>query len=362
MELTTILAIAKGLLTGMAFGFILYKVGAVRYSRVMGMLTLRDTKIMKFAFTSIATSSLLYGLASIFGISEQWNLNPRIMPFFGSAHLLGGVIFGAALGWIGACPGSCVAKTGGKCGDKKFVGISSIFGLIGGVLLYTFLKEPLINAEIINSIQKPMTLHGLLGVSYGTLALIWANLFFALALLVNRLTNEKPYQGEWGWLTSGILAGIIVVTATAQNGYLGFSGSLLALVGWGAYLLGHPLDLVPIINNDIAWRAMLIIGVLLGGFLAAKFFSNPSHKTIKEFDLNSILKSFIGGLGLSLGAMIGGGCTTGAFIAAWPTLSVGSLAMGGTFFAASMATSNLLILVKKFNLEQAQTLGEQVYD
>ena len=108
-----IFAIIKGLLTGMAFGIILYKVGAVRYSRVMGMLTLRDTKIMKFAFTSIATSSLLYGLASILGVNEQWNLVPRIMPFIGAAHVLGGVIFGAAMGWTGFCPGTCMAKVGG---------------------------------------------------------------------------------------------------------------------------------------------------------------------------------------------------------------------------------------------------------
>ena len=36
----------RGAFVGAAFGFVLYKVGATRYSRVMGMLTLRDTKVM----------------------------------------------------------------------------------------------------------------------------------------------------------------------------------------------------------------------------------------------------------------------------------------------------------------------------
>ena len=58
-----------GLLTGAAFGVVLYKVGASRFSRVIGMLTLRDTKVMKFAFTAIATSSTVYGIASIFGVA-----------------------------------------------------------------------------------------------------------------------------------------------------------------------------------------------------------------------------------------------------------------------------------------------------
>ncbi len=76
----------------------------------------------------------------------------------------------------------------------------------------------------------------------------------------------------------------------------------------------------------------------------------------------ALVKSFVGGLGLSLGAMIGGGCTTGAFIAAWPTLSIGSLAMAGTFFGVSMATSNLLFFTKNLDLGSAQKIGDRVYD
>ena len=57
-----------GALTGAGFGVVLYKVGATRYSRVMGMLTLRDTKVMKFAFTAIGVASLLYGLAAALGL------------------------------------------------------------------------------------------------------------------------------------------------------------------------------------------------------------------------------------------------------------------------------------------------------
>ena len=40
--------------------------------------------------------------------------------------------------------------------------------------------------------------------------------------------------------------------------------------------------------------------------------------------------------------MIGGGCTSGAFVAGWPTLSVGNFAMGMTFFMTAMATAFLV--------------------
>ena len=100
-------AVLTGLLTGMAFGVVLYKVGASRYSRVIGMLTLRDTKIMKFVFVAIAVASFAYGLAAVFGVGEQLNLVPRVMPFMGMAHVVGGVLFGGALGFSGLCPGTC---------------------------------------------------------------------------------------------------------------------------------------------------------------------------------------------------------------------------------------------------------------
>lgn len=372
-------AVITGLLTGMAFGVVLYKVGASRFSRVIGMLTLRDTKVMKFAFTAIATASTLYGLASIAGVAESWNLVPRVMPFLGSAHLLGGVIFGVAMGATGTCPGTCVAKAGGMAGDKRFATVFAIAGLVLGVLAYSLVKTPLTDAGVIATNQKPITLNGLLGLPYGVVAMVWGALFFGISVLVNRFTPEKVFtsskerkslldyvRGEWSWLASGVVGGLVIVLATMQNGYIGFSGAVLALVGSVAHLVGAPMELVPKINDDILWRAMLIVGVFPGGLLAkltsikSEAATHPTHQP--TFSMKASAKALAGGFGLSLGAMIGGGCTTGAFIAAWPTLSVGSLAMGGTFFVASMATSNLLLLTRRLDFAKAQQVGDEVYD
>lgn len=368
-----------GLLTGMAFGAVLYKVGASRFSRIIGMLTLRDTKVMKFTFTVIATASVLYGLASVLGVAESWNLVPRVMPFLGAAHVLGGVLFGAALGAIGTCPGTCVAKAGGLGGYKRFGTTATMVGLVLGVVAYAWLKDPLTTSGIIASNQKPMTLHGLLGLPYGVVALAFGAVFFIVAVVVNHFTPETSYplsrerrslldyvRGEWSWLASGVVGGVLVVLATAQGGYLGFSGAFLAAVGAVGQLIGVPTELVPKINDDILWRAMLIVGVFPGG-LVAHFTSIKSeaaaHRTVKrELDPARIAKNLVGGFSLSLGAMIGGGCTTGAYLAGWPTLSLGSLAMGGTFFAASMATASLLVFTRRIDFAKAQRVGDEVYD
>ncbi|MEN9800166.1 MAG: hypothetical protein RL653_3863 [Pseudomonadota bacterium] len=369
----------KGLLTGMALGIVLYKVGASRFSRVIGMLTLRDTKVMKFAFTAVATASFVYGFAAVLGVAEGLDLVPRVMQFTGYAHLLGGVIFGVAMGTTGTCPGTCVAKAGGMGGQNRFAAHFSILGLLLGVLAYSLVKAPLSDSGIIAAHAKPLTLHGLLGLPYGVVAMAWGVMFFVIAVGVDRFTPEKTYRasherrtwvdflrGEWSWLASGVIGGLVIVAATMQGGFIGFSGALLALVGSVSHLVGYPLELVPKITDDILWRAALIVGAFPGG-LVARAFSYPSEAAVRaavkpRFNPAAAAKSFAGGFGLSLGAMVGGGCTTGAFIAAWPTLSVGSLAMGGTFFAASMLTSNALLVLRRLDFSEAQRIGDEVYD
>ncbi len=374
------LPVLRGALIGMGFGIVLYKVGATRYSRVMGMLTLRDTKVMKFAFTAIGVASLLYGLAAALGVAEAWNLVPRVMPFLGVAHILGGALFGIGMGVSGLCPGTCVAKVGGRGGGKKLAAPAAILGLFAGVLLYAALKDPLMSAGVIATNQKPLTLHGELGLPFAAVALGWGALFLLVALAVDRLTSEKVYEpararrglldafrGEWSWAAAGTAAGLLVVAATAQGGYLGFSGAILALVGSLAHGVGHPLELVPRVDGDILWRAALIVGVLPGAFLAKSM--SIASRAAEAAPLPPILSyraiatSFSAATVMCLGALIGGGCTTGAFIAAWPTLSVGSLAMAGTFFVVSMAVSNArLLVVHSLDLREAQAVGDRIYD
>ena len=369
-----------GALTGAGFGWVLYKVGATRYSRVMGMLTLRDTKVMKFAFTAIGVASLGYGLAAALGVSERLSLVPRVMPFLGAAHLLGGALFGLGMGVSGLCPGTCAAKTGGRGGDRLLATPAAVVGLVAGVLLYAVLKDPLVAAGIIATNQKPLTLHGVLGLPYAAVALAWGALFLVLALLVDRLTPERGFdperplhgpldrlRGEWSWLAAGAAGGILVLLATAQGGYLGFSGAILAAVGWGAHVLGRTMEVVPRITDDILWRAALIVGVFPGAALAAATSiraraaaAGPRPK--KVLDGRAIAKSFSAATVMTLGALVGGGCTTGAFIGAWPTLSLGSLAMAGTFFVVSMAVANVRLLAHALDLPAAQALGDRVYD
>lgn len=364
-----------GLLTGALFGIVLHKVGAIRYSRVEGMLLLRDLKIMKFAFMGIATASIIYGLVDILGLAEQTNIIPRIMPYMGIAHLVGGFLFGIAMASAGFCPGTCVARVGAG----KFIAAAGVIGLIIGILIFDAIKPALIEAGILGMKEK-ITLYGVLGLPYGVVAVVWGVLFIIFALIADWLDpakkigydseNQGWLRGEWHWAISGILAGLIITWATAQGEYLGFSGGALAFVGWIGHLIGHPLDSVPRITEGILWHAGLIMGVLPGAFLSAiisgtfKFDVVPPAfaKGVTPFPWVRVVLVFFAGIFLALGAMIGGGCTTGAFLSAYPTLSVGSMAQSATYFAVGVLTANLIYFGRWSKFIQAKKESDEVYD
>lgn len=370
----------KGILMGALFGIVLFKVGAIRYSRVEGMLLLRDLKIMKFAFTGIATASIIYGLAAIFGFAESTNLIPRIMGYLGIAHVIGGVMFGIAMASAGFCPGTCVARVGAG----KFISLAGVIGLVVGILVYNAIQPSLVEAGILGH-SKDLTLYGVLGIPYGPLAIVWGVLFLIFAIIADHLDPakklyqeqeysnlfEKLIKGEWHWAIGGIAAGSIIAAVTAQGEYLGFSGALLSLVGWVANELGHPLsNVLPKITESTMYRAGLIIGVFPGALIAAlisgKFKFDPVPpafaKGVAPIPIVRMVLVFFAGLFLALGAMIGGGCTTGAFLAAYPTLSIGSMIMSATYFVVGVITANLIYMGRWQRFIEAKKASDEVYD
>ena len=346
--------LAMGTVTGLVFGTVLYKVAAMRHSRVLGMLTFSDFKIMKFAFTAIAVASFGYGLADLMGVAPELGLVPRINSFNGWSHVLGGVIFGSAMGLTGLCPGTAACRLPSNPGKGKLDSLMVVVGLFVGVAIYAAIKESLVESGVIGA-PRALTLHGSLGLPYGPVAMLTGAFFLVLSTVLDRFAPEPKYdtdrtsvvdriRGEWHWLPAGALGGLAVLAATMQDGYIGFSGSILATYGWALDLVGMPSKLVPEVSEGIMWRAALIGGVLLGGVsthlwsFKQEWPSAEDNAPIKLVGPASIM-GFGAGTALSLGAMIGGGCTTGAFIAAFPTLSLGSFAMGGTFFVVALTVA-----------------------
>lgn len=213
----------------------------------------------------------------------------------------------------------------------------------------------------IRSFPQSMTLPLVLDISYGALAVALGVMVLVMVGLADLLDPAKrraagttgataSSKGEWGFVSTGALAGLVILAATAQGQYLGISGGFASLVAYAANTVGYTLNSVPVLDDTTAWRATLIGGIFLGAMLSALLsgsFRNVPVTPLWESAFPSGLKSrasamLIGGFLIIFGALVGGGCTTGAFMAGFPTLSVGSFAMGMTFFGVGMATAFVL--------------------
>ncbi|MBI3575729.1 MAG: YeeE/YedE family protein [Gammaproteobacteria bacterium] len=228
----------------------------------------------------------------------------------------------------------------------------------------------------IRSYPQSMTLPLVFDVSYSALAVALSALVLLMVALADRLDPGKRYESttasgsllkrEWGFVSTGVLAGLVILAATAQGQYLGISGGFAALVSHVTdWFLGYRLESVAVLDDTTAWRATMIVGIFAGAAasaLVSSSFRNVPVTPLWEAAFPSGMKSraaavFGGGFLIIFGALLGGGCTTGAFMAVFPTLSVGSFAMGMTFFGAGMGTAFLLYWGRWRRVRETQARG-----
>ena len=93
-----------GLLTGVAFGFLLQKGQVAKYEAILGQLLLKDWTVFKVMGTAIVVGSV--GVYALVGAGAA---RLDVWPFEVAAVLIGAVIFGIGLAVFGYCPGTGLA-------------------------------------------------------------------------------------------------------------------------------------------------------------------------------------------------------------------------------------------------------------
>ena len=177
----TITKILFGLVVGFLFGYILTRTGITKYPRVMGMLLLKDFKILKFMLTAVIGSMLLFYALGDLGFLT---LSLKSLDW---GKLVGGLIFGTGMGMLGYCPGTMAARIG----EGKKEAILALFGMAFGIFIYALLikpiKETLLSSEITGDISV------LLGVNHWFIIIPAAFLFSAIVYFANKyVSDNKP--------------------------------------------------------------------------------------------------------------------------------------------------------------------------
>jgi uncharacterized membrane protein YedE/YeeE len=125
-----------GLLTGIAFGFLLQKGRVLRFEKQVGALRLRDMTILKFML-----SAILVGMIGIYFLQEAGWIELRHKSMNAGAVIIGGVLFG--LGWavMGFCPGTSI----GALAEGRWHAVWAVMGMIAGAAIfaeiYPFFKK-----------------------------------------------------------------------------------------------------------------------------------------------------------------------------------------------------------------------------
>lgn len=175
----TFIEIIFGLAVGFAFGYILTRTGITKYPRVMGMLLLKDFKILKFMLTAVISSMILFytlgdlGMLTLSLKSLDWG------------KLVGGLSFGTGMGMLGYCPGTM----GARIGEGKKESILALFGMALGIFIYASMikaiKETLLTGEISGDISV------LLGINHWFLIIPAALLFSGIIYMLNKNFSDN---------------------------------------------------------------------------------------------------------------------------------------------------------------------------
>ena len=155
------------------------------------------------------------------------------------------------------------------------------------------------------------------------------------------------------WATLGVLFGLVSIGSILLYGPIGVSGTYPRFIGaiWravdpaGAAANPYLVKMGSLIKPE----TMLVVGLLIGGFLASRLGARASRAPAVELvhagettTRRRYLDAFAGGALLLFGARLAGGCTSGHIISGITQLAVSSMIFAAGVFAAGMATAALL--------------------
>lgn len=129
-----------GLITGIAFGYILYRSGVSQCGCIFDALNLLNLKAVKLMLTAVATGALIVYPAAALGLVEIGG-----KTLYVGGVLLGGAIFGIGFAIAGYCPGTALASLGGGRMDGLFTILGGLVGAFAYSLVYGPIKPLLID-------------------------------------------------------------------------------------------------------------------------------------------------------------------------------------------------------------------------
>lgn len=174
-----ILKIVTGLVVGFIFGYTLQRTGITKYPRVMGMLLLKDFKILKFMLTAVTFSMIGFYILDSLGVIT---LNPKPLDW---GKLVGGLIFGTGMALLGYCPGTMLSRIGEGKKDAWIGAAGMVLGVLFFALNSEFFKTHLTSKSVSGDIAA------VTGISRWIIVPVAVLLFTGIIFLANKVDDYR---------------------------------------------------------------------------------------------------------------------------------------------------------------------------
>jgi uncharacterized membrane protein YedE/YeeE len=174
----------------------------------------------------------------------------------------------------------------------------------------------------------------------------------------------------WPWYVSGFLIGLIMLSLIIFGKQFGMSSNLETLCSMSG--LGKKVSYFNFDWKTNKWNLMVVLGAMLGGFVAVNFMSDPTNVTINPATVyqlstlgidapdgklapdalfgNQIFESpksifilLIGGMLIGFGTRYAGGCTSGHAISGLSNLQLPSLKAVIGFFIGGLIMAHFIL-------------------
>jgi len=175
----------------------------------------------------------------------------------------------------------------------------------------------------------------------------------------------------WHWSVSGVMIALLMFLLIYFGKQFGVSSSFKAICSAGG--AGRLADYFDYNWKSHSWLLMFVIGAILGGFIASKFFQAPmpvdlSTATLSDLkamgvaapevgalvppelfsaesltSIKSLLVLIVGGIFIGFGTRYAGGCTSGHAITGLANLQLPSLVAVIGFFIGGLISTHFLL-------------------
>lgn len=160
--------------------------------------------------------------------------------------------------------------------------------------------------------------------------------------------SQAPASSASRWIPLGIVFGLLSTASIALFAPIGVSTTYSRAVGELLRLVpNYSSPYLAQIGGIIRPETLLVLGLLIGGFLAQRLERKPSAAIElphphERTPARRYLNAFLGGFLLLFGARLAGGCTSGHVISGISQLSLSGLIFGAGVFATGITTAKLL--------------------